>query len=471
MAAWRSRRKAGRELEPEAVPVPESEPVPEPLSVLAAGVPAVTPAEDPAAVIAEAKAGSWSAKLRLAAAALADDDRHAAGYLATNAVDAAKVDAAALTAATGLLAAHGMWDELAALAGPRWVAGRHGPAAGRHLLAAYLNLRRIDPAEDVLHALYVLDAELPAAAAWELRAALRVEEFTLDGLRVTRHAPVAPTVRARDFRDVTLPTPLWTDPAVELPPVRGPRIAVVPLAFSSELVNYQPIARGLMVWVAGALRELVGADVSVHLLAQEGGPVADLHIRHSRELLLKLTGLAGQPAYLVGGAVRHSGGPDAADFRSLDIDVWRPDGRHIRIYQHLGTRTGPAARQLVERLASACGTLLDPANGRLPAARLLDELVPAYADAVPVVLACLGALPADLLDRRRERIDKIIELGAAHPTEPEPRVLALGLLARLARAGWPMAAEYRHLLADLATGPQPTAAREALADVIRTRLP
>ncbi|HVQ95525.1 MAG TPA: hypothetical protein VMU51_31145 [Mycobacteriales bacterium] len=421
-------------------------------------------------MIAEARAGSWSAKLRLAAAALADDDRHAAGYLATNAVDAAGRHAAALTAATGLLAAHGMWEELAALAGPRWVAGQHGPAAGRHLLAAYLRLRRIDPAEDVLHALYLLAADLPAVPAGELRTALRAEEFVLDGLRVTRHAPVAPTVQTRDFRDLTLPTPLWTDPAVELPLADGPRIAVVPLAFSSQRLDYQPVARGLMVWVAGALRRLTGADVSVHLLAHDRGPVADLHVRHTRDLMLDLTGLAGQPAYLVGGAVRHSTGLDAAHFRSLDIDVWRPDGQHVRFYQHLGNRTGPGARQLVGRLASACGMLLGPDTDPLPAARLLDELIPAYADAVPVVLACLGALPLDLLDRRRERIDRIVELAAAHPTEPEPRLLALGLLARLARSGWPILAEYRHHLADLAASTPPSADREALADVIRARL-
>jgi hypothetical protein len=435
-------------------------------------IPTAPTAEELAAVVAEAQAGSWSAKLRLVAAALADDDPHMAAYLATAAVDAAGTGTTALADATALLAAHEMWDELIALAGPRWVAERHGPGPGRHLLATYLRLRRIDPAEDVLHALYGLAAEMPAEPAGELRAALRTEEFILDGFRAARHMPVAPTVHARDFHNVTLPVPMWKDPAVGLPPAHWPRIALVPLSFGSQRLDDQPVARGLMAWVAGALRQVTGADVSVHLLAHDGGPLADLHRKHTYELMLRLTGLTEEPAYLVGGAIRYGTGADGPDFRSLDIDVWRPDGQHVRFYQHLGRRTGPGARELVSQLARSCGMLPEASwDAVLPSARLLDDLVPAYADALPVVLACLGTFPADLVDRRRERIDRVLELAAAHPTEPEPRLLALGLLARLARANWPMLAEYRHHLAGLTAGPYPTLDREALADVIRARLP
>jgi len=96
------------------------------------------------AVREQARAGSWTAALRLAAAALADDDEHLAVYLAARAVEAAGVDRAALGAAAGVLAGRGMWAEVIELAGPRWRAGTHGHAAGLHLLSAHLRMQHVE---------------------------------------------------------------------------------------------------------------------------------------------------------------------------------------------------------------------------------------------------------------------------------------------------------------------------------------
>jgi hypothetical protein len=154
----------------------------------------------------------------------------------------------------------------------------------------------------------------------------------------------------------------------------------------------------------------------------------------------------------------------------LAAAAFADDDPHMATYLAIaavdGAGTDPAALADATRLLAAH----EMWDELLPPARLLDDLVPAYADAVPVVLACRGGLPADLVDRRRDRIDRIVELAAAHPTAAEPRLLALGVLAGLARANWPMLAEYRHRLADLVAGPPPSFDRETLANVIRARL-
>ncbi|WP_088281451.1 hypothetical protein [Kineosporia sp. A_224] len=385
---------------------------------------------------AEAAAGSPDAMLRLAAASVADDDEHGASALVLRACASAHWSASVLDQGVALLARAGWWRAVVDVAGDRWDRAEHGPHAGTGLMAALLQLREIDRAEQVLHELAMLAAsDLELGAAWQ--SELRRQEFELDGLRVTRDVALSFTVKLDRFVDSVLPTPLWRPQHLELPLADGPRIGVVPWAFEEDRPENRDIARGLALWVSANLRVGTDADATCHVLSNLRGPVADLHVRHTHDLMLDLTGLAGQPAFLVGGAVLGRGSS-----LTLDVDVWRPEGRHVRFQQHLGDRPGAGFAAVLRRLASVCGA--DPRPDAPPpsSARVVARLVPAYSDALPVVLAGIGSLRPELVDRRRDRLDRMLDLVGDFPDEPEPRMLLLGLLQRMEAAGSPIPREY-----------------------------
>jgi hypothetical protein len=338
------------------------------------------------ALWAQAGAGSPGAMILLAAAAVHDEDTHGAVALVRRACVTADWSGEILDQGVALLAAAALWDGVVELARDRWHAVEHGPAAGADLLRALVALREIDRAEQVLHELGMLMAARPDLdRGW--RPELRRLEFELDGLRVTRDVATSFTVRLDRFLDNVLPTPLWRPHQLELPLADGPRIAVVPFAFAEERPEHRELARGLALWLASTLRVDSDADVSCHVLTNLRGPVTDIHVRHTHDLMLDLTGLAGQPAFLVGGVVLGHG-----DFRALDIDIWRPDGQRVRLQQHLGERPGAGLSKVPQRVAGVCGSTWRSTSGPRPSARVLERLVRAYNDALPVVLAGAGRL-------------------------------------------------------------------------------
>lgn len=399
--------------------------------------------------------------LRLAAAALADDDLHGALYLCHKAVASGVDQPDVLGRATALLRTQSRPGPVIELALGRWVPDRHGPGAGLDLLTALIADQRIDDAERVLHELYLLASDPADLEAGRRRTVLRAHEFALDGLRVARCVPVLSTVQTRDYRDQVLPTPVWKHPDLDLPQADGPRVAVVPLAFSPERPEYRAFARGMAPWLAATLRTCTDADVSCHLMINERGPVADHYRRHNYEMMLDLTGLAGQRAFLIGGAVLALG-----DRPAIDLDVWRPDGTRFRVNQHFVRWGSDGFRKLVPRVAAVCGLTRRPGAPSLPPSGLLKELVPAYADVLPPLLAQRGALNPGLVDGRRERVDRLFDLIEAYPQEGEPRLLAFGLLAGLARSGSPIPAEYRHRVRALVPVDEPTAALTAMTRIV-----
>jgi hypothetical protein len=401
--------------------------------------------------------------LRLAAASVRDDDAHGAAALVRRACVSADWSAEVLDQGVALLAGARLWPAVVEVAGDRWRADVHGPAAGADLVAALVSLKEIDRADDVLHQLGMELARRPDLDdVW--RPVLRRQEFELDGLRVTRDVAVSFTVRLDRFLDNVLPTPLWRSLDLDLPPADGPRIAVVPLAFSEESPEHRELARGLALWLGGVLRVGGDADVSSHVETNVRGPVVDTHVRHTRDLMLDLTGLAGHPAFLVGGAVLGQG-----QYRGLDIDIWRPDGHRVRLRQHLGDRPGAGLRRLPARVGDVCGVTWRPDAPALPPARLLERLVPAYSDALPVVLAGGGGLRPQLVDRRRDRLDQLLALAQAFPAELEPRLLLYGLLHRMTSAGSPIPQEYWPRAAALPALPRSHPALDQLTGRIGTR--
>jgi hypothetical protein len=429
-------------------------------------LPAPPSAKEFGAVAELARQGSAPAVLRLAAAALADDDEHAGLYLSGKAFEIADDEADVLTQATGLLRSYRQPRAVIELALRRWIPARHGAAAGVDLLSSLLTEQRIDDADAVLHELYLLTGRPKDPTARDWREELRAHEFILDGLRVARSVPVSTTVQTRYFRDLKLPTPLWNLPGLDLPLSDGPRIAVVPLAFHADHPARRAYARGVAPWLAGALRTNTNADVSCHVMANDRGPIHDIHVRHSYEMMLDLTGMAGQNAFLIGGAVLGLG-----DFPAIDLDIWRPDGQRIRLKQNIIGHSSDGVRRLLPRLAGVCGLSRRPDAPSLPPSPLLRELIPAYADVVSPTLASLGVISADLVDRRRERIDLLFGLIEAHPQECEPRLLAFGLLARLSAAGSVIPSEYQARIEALQPIQRPTSTLVAMTRMMRELLP
>ena len=356
---------------------------------------------------------------------------------------------------SGDLGQNGYVQELIDLIGPWYVAEKHRPGTGLNLLLAYLNTKKLEEGEKLIHQLALLNRpDLKQQLNYFAQQFAELKKKTDQLPQVEEKAPEIEFVNIdRPVWYYGLEDPKWMFPAIPLEKPGFLFFALSAVADSSvrpgqSHVQHEDelgrLTRSIPLYLAESvfLNGQVPASVFFPLVRGKGAALLGAEL-DPQQLWSMVSGQGQSNArFIITGSIK-----DAADSRSITLKAW--DCRNRTLFKNFmqygaGQSLEKAVQALEKDLLGLCTPLSQRPNGFGKVnPSLLSPYLAGLAQSLMLTFVANDCLPKESLFGERNMLNWFLNLALQEPNSQIPKIMFLSGLAKFRKFKSPVFEEFK----------------------------